>query len=65
MVSIIIKRYNTLLTMKNEITINLRALNARQINNIGKILDQSLNDVSDETNEASLEALQDLYFWYY
>lgn len=51
--------------MNDEITINLRALNARQINNIGKILDQSLNDVSDETNEAALEALRDFYFWYY
>jgi hypothetical protein len=45
--------------MKDEIVINLRALNQEQRDNIYGVIDQACNDVDDETNEEALEILMD------
>lgn len=43
--------------MNDEITINLRALYEDQLSKIHNILDESLNDIEDETNEEALNIL--------
>lgn len=44
--------------MKDEITINLRALNQECRDKIEAILDEQLNGVPDDTNEEALEDLR-------
>ena len=45
--------------MKDEITINLRALTQKEIDAITKILDETLNIIEDETNAEALEILNE------
>lgn len=45
--------------MRDEITINLRALSERTLNDIYDAIDRDLNDIPDEDNQAANETLLD------